>query len=548
MLQAGGTAVDAAVAVQMVLALVEPQATGLGAGAFLVHYDGKQVEAYDGRETAPAGADERQFLQADGRPMPFSQAVTTGVAVGVPGAVRMLELAHREHGKLPWARLFQPAIRLAESGFRIGPRMYALASHDTELKRDPVAAAYFLRADGQVHEPGQLLRNPDLAYVLRRIAAEGSNALHEGEVARAIVERVHRSARPGTLSMADMAGYQARKRDALCHDYRASNIDYRLCGMPPPSSGTIVIGQVLGMLRHTPAWRYPLEMGRGGVPGTTGFVPSTDFLYLYLEASRMAFADRAQYIADPDFIAAPPGGWSSLLDAGYLADRAKLIDASPAGRSMKDVKPGTPGGARTSHAPMPEQEEHGTSHISIVDEQGNALAMTTTVEAQFGSRMMVNVSGRPGGFLLNNELTDFSFVPADADGRPVANRVQPGKRPRSSMAPTLVFHQPSGRFVMATGSSGGAMIIHYTAKSIFGVLNWGMNVQQAIDLPNFGVLDSTSLLEAHRFPPQSVEALRRRGARVLELELTSGTHAIQSSPSGFYGGADPRREGLVLGD
>jgi len=532
-LKAGGSAVDAAIAVQMVLTLVEPQSSGIGGGAFLLHASGGKVQAYDGRETAPAAADEKLFLDASGKPLAFHDGVVGGRSVGVPGTVRMLELAHRQHGKLPWAALFQPAIALAEGGFKVSPRLYALVKADAHLKKDPVAAAYFYKPDGDARDVGFNLRNPELASVLRRIAAEGSKALHEGEIAQAIVDKVQKHpTNPGKLSMADLAGYQPKQREALCTDYRARAQDYRLCGFPPPSSGAIAVGQILGILNHTNAASLPLQGG----------LPSADWLHLYTEASRLAFADRALYVADPDFVQPPGGSWTSLLDPAYLASRAQLIGA----QSMKLAQPGKPGGTKTSHAPMPDQPEYGTSHISIVDAQGNALAMTTTIEDAFGARQMVK------GFLLNNELTDFSFAPADAQGAPIANRVQPGKRPRSSMAPTLVLDKASGQVLMSGGSPGGALIIHYTAKTLYGALQWGLSPQQAINLPNFGSLNGPSLLEEKRFPPTTVEQLRTRGAEVREMNMTSGLQALQRGQAqgrpAWLGGADPRREGVVMGD
>ena len=548
-LKAGGSAVDAAIAVQMVLGLVEPQSSGIAGGAFMLHYNGKEVEAFDGRETAPAAATEKLFMGADGKPMAFHDAVVGGRSVGVPGAVRMLELAHKQYGKLPWATLMQPAITLAEGGFKVSARLHTLAKADAHLKKDPVAAAYFYQPNGEVREVGHTLRNPEYAYVLRKIAAEGSNGLLEGDVAQAIVRKVQQHpSNPGQLTMADLAGYQAKKRAAICHDYAARGKDYRVCGFPPPSSGGIAVGQILGILNHTPAATLPLASGMGGTPGSTGAAPSADWLHLYTEAARLAFADRGQYLGDPDFVQAPAGDWLSLLDPGYLALRAKLIDSSPTGQSMKTAKAGVPGAIKTSYAPSLEQPEYGTSHISIVDGNGHAIAMTTTIEDAFGARQMVNVKGGAGGFLLNNELTDFSFAPTDAQGLPIANRVQPGKRPRSSMAPTLVFDKRSGQLVMSGGSPGGALIIHFTAKTLYGVLNWGLNPQQAINLPNFGSLNGPSLLEEKRFPPATVQALRARGAEVREQSLTSGLQAIQRTPTGWYGGADPRREGVVMGE
>jgi gamma-glutamyltranspeptidase/glutathione hydrolase len=528
-LKAGGSAIDAAIAVQMVLTLVEPQSSGIGGGAFLLHFNGKEVEAFDGRETAPDSADEKLFLGADGKPIGFYDAVVGGRSVGVPGTVRMLEMAHKQYGRLPWAQLFQPAITLAEGGFKISPRLNTLAKGDAHLKKDPVAAAYFFKPEGDPRDVGFNLRNPELAAVLRRVAREGSSAFYQGEIAQAIVDKVRKHpTNPGKLALTDLAGYQPKKRIPICHDYAARGKDYRICGFPPPSSGAIAVGQILGILRNVHADAIPLEGG----------LPSANWLHLYTEAARLAFADRGQYLGDPDFVQPPAGNWMSLLEPSYLAARARLVGA----QSMKVAQPGTPGQAVSRYAPSAEQEEYGTSHISIVDGYGHAIAMTTTIEDVFGSRQMVK------GFMLNNELTDFSFAPADAQGRPIANRVQPGKRPRSSMAPTLVFDKASGQLALSAGSPGGAAIIHYTAKTLYGVLNWGLNPQQAIDLPNFGSNNGPSLLEEKRFPAATVEALRARGAEVREQNMTSGLQAIQRTPTGYFGGADPRREGIVMGD
>lgn len=532
-LKAGGSAIDAAVAVQMVLALVEPQSSGIGGGTFLLHYDGREVEAFDGRETAPAAADERLFLGADGKPLSFYDAVVGGRSVGVPGTLRVLELAHRQHGRLPWAALFQPAIRLAEQGFRVSPRLHAVIQSDAHLAKDPVARAYFYQPDGEPLAVGTTLRNPELAAVLRRIANEGPRAFYEGEIAQAIVDKVRRHpGNPGKLALSDLANYQAKKRAPICHDWRVPPRAWRICGFPPPGSGAIAIGQILGILSNTDAASLPLADG----------LPSPDWLHLYTEASRLAFADRGLYLADPDFVQPPAGSWTSLLDPAYLASRARLIGP----QSMKVAQPGNPAQRTSRYAPSPEQVEHGTSHVSIVDPYGNAVAMTTTIEDQFGARQMVR------GFMLNNELTDFSFTPADADGRPVANRVQPGKRPRSSMSPTLVFDKATGQLVMSAGSPGGALIIHYTAKALYGVLDWGLTPQQAVDLPNFGSVNGPTLLEKGRFPAATIEALRARGHDVREMDMTSGLQAITvgnvHGQRMLLGGADPRREGIVMGD
>lgn len=552
MLKAGGSAVDAAVAVQMVLTLVEPQSSGIGGGAFLVHFNGQETEAFDGRETAPAVATEALFIGGDGKPMPFIEAVVGGRSVGTPGTVRMLEMAHQRYGKRPWSELFEPAIALAENGFRVSARMHTLLASEQHLKKDPVAAAYFFDAAGKPWPVGHVLKNPELAAVLRRIASGGASALMEGEIAQAMVNKVQQHpTNPGRLALSDLAQYRAKKRAPLCFDYTAQSPqpeaprrkDYRICGMPPPSSGTIAIGQILGLLNNTGAAALAPQAAWPGV------IPGADWLHLYTEASRLAFADRAQYLADPDFVAAPAGDWMSLLAPEYLAQRSRLIGTGPGAASMKVASPGAPGGVTTSFAPSLEQPEYGTSHIAIIDSWGNALAMTSTIEDAWGARQMVNRgAGLAGGFLLNNELTDFSFAAADASGTPIANRVQAGKRPRSSMAPLLVFDKASGQLVMSAGSPGGALIIHFTAKTLYGILNWGLNAQQAINLPNFGSLNGPTLLEERRFPRATVEALNARGHEVQEIGMTSGLQVLQRTSSGFFGGADPRREGVVLGD
>ena len=545
MLKAGGSAVDAAIAVQMVLGLVEPQSSGLGGGAFLLHStagDGAttnaKVQAFDGRETAPAAATEDMLLNADGQPLAFHAAVVGGRSVGTPGMLRMLAQAHVQHGKLPWAKLFEPAIALANQGFAISPRLHTQLKADAYLRLDASARAYFYQANGEPHAIGHVLRNPELAAVLQRIAVEGVQAFYSGEVAEAVVRKVQQHpSNPGRLALSDLANYQAKERTPVCFDHAAASRVYRVCGFPPPSSGAIAIGQILGMLQHTPAslMSPPTE----AVDGT----PDPRWLHLYTEASRLAFADRALYVADPDFAPAPSGEWQSLLAPAYLRERAKLIRPT----AMPQALPGVPVRAqRSSFAPMVEQPEYGTSHISIVDGYGNALAMTTTIEDAFGSRQMVK------GFLLNNELTDFSFAPRDAQGRLVANRVQPNKRPRSSMSPTLVFDKATGQLVMSVGSPGGAMIIHFTAKTLVGVLNWGLSPQQAIALPNFGSVGGPLVLEGGRFAPATLAALRERGHEVRELALTSGLQAVvkqnRNEKFVWVSGADPRREGEVMGE
>ena len=548
-LKAGGSALDAAIAVQMVLTLVEPQSSGIGGGAFLMHWDGRTVQAWDGRETAPAAADERLFLLPDGKPMPFPQAVVGGRSVGVPGVVRMLEQAHRVHGKLPWGRLFDPAIQLAEEGFPVSPRLHTQLRAEQALKATPNAADYFYGADGQPHPVGHRLRNPALAQVLKRLAAEGSVALHTGPMADDMVRRVRQHpANPGLLSTADLADYRPLARGPICTDWRA----YRVCGFPPPSSGLLAVMQILGMLDalgpDAPGAGAAAPVGPAGAGGTGAAdgPSSAPFLHRYTEAARLAFADRAQYVADPAFVAAPGGRWTSLLDPAYLQARSSLIGA----QSMKTAQPGRPPGVeRLSHASQPHQPEFGTSHLSIVDSEGRALAMTTTIEAAWGSRILSDGgTGLPGGFLLNNQLTDFSFAPADAQGQPIANRVESGKRPRSSMSPTLVFDRGDGRLLMSLGSPGGAAIIHFTAKTLLGTLVFGLDAQRAIDLPNFGSFNGPTVLEKGRFDAATVEALKARGHAVQEIDMTSGLQAIQRQGGGWFGGADPRREGVVRGD
>jgi gamma-glutamyltranspeptidase / glutathione hydrolase len=541
-LRQGGSAVDAAIAVQMVLTLVEPQSSGIGGGAFLLHHDGQRLQAFDGRETAPAAAESTLFLDPLGKPLPFAEAVVGGRSVGVPGVLQMLALAHRQHGRLAWRQLFEPAIELAEQGFAISPRLYTLLLAETALKNDPVAFSYFFQANGAPHPVGHVLKNPELAQLLRDLSTQGPQSFYEGAVAQAVVSKVQQHpSNPGRLSLQDLRNYQPKEREALCFDHTAQQRALRICGFGPPSSGALAIGQIMGLLARAPQPAAPLNQSTQ--------TPSADWLHTYTEAARLAFADRAQFVADPDFAAAPGGRWSNLLDPRYLDERARLVSAT----RMPTAPAGQPGGVLSSWAPMPDQPEYGTSHISIVDAWGNALAMTTTIEAGFGARLMVNTGqGRTGGFLLNNQLTDFSFSPTDAQGRPVANQLEPGKRPRSSMSPTLVFDAQTGQLLMSLGSPGGALIIHFTAKTLLGTLQWGLTPQAAIDLPNFGTLGGPLLLEAGRFPTAMVQALTQRGHTVQEIPMPSGLQAIQRGVKDgqpvWLGGADPRREGIVAGE
>jgi len=526
-LRAGGSAVDAAIAMQMVLTLVEPQSSGIGGGAFLLHFDGRRVQAFDGRETAPMAADENLFM-AGGKPMAFYDAVVGGRAVGTPGVLRMLEAAHRQHGRLAWARLFEPASGRADGGFPLSPRLHTLLKEEKFLARDPAARAYFYDADGAPKPVGTVLRNPQLAAALRAIAAGGADAFYRGDIAADVVRSVRSHPNAGRLAESDLADYRPRERVPVCTDYRR----WRVCGMPPPSSGGVAVAQMLGIFSvRNIAVVPPLEAGGQ-------LQPQADAVHLFSEAGRLAFADRNLYVADPDFI---PVDWMALTHPRYLADRARLIGE----RSMGRAEPGVPAGYTVAWA-ADESQRGATSHISVVDASGNAVAMTSSIEDAFGARLMVR------GFLLNNQLTDFSFAPADG-GRPIANRVQPGKRPRSSMAPTLVFDRASGELLATVGSPGGSQIIGYVAKTLVGVLDWDLDIQQAIDLPNFGSRNGPTEVEQGRMARGVVDGLRARGHEVREIPMTSGLQGIvrvrlPDGRSAWAGGADPRREGTALGD
>jgi gamma-glutamyltranspeptidase/glutathione hydrolase len=527
-LKAGGSAVDAAIAVQMVLTLVEPESSGIGGGAFMLHFDGARVSAFDGRETAPAAADAALFQDGNGKPMRFFDAVVGGRSVGVPGVLRMLELAHRQYGKLPWASLFAPAIDLAENGFEVSPRLSAALAADPFLARDPDAAAYFLDRNGAAWPVGHLLKNPDLAKVLSTIAQGGADAFYNGDLAAAIVAKVRRHpVNPGRLALADLAGYRAVRREPICSDYKA----WTVCGMSPPSSGGIAVAQMLGILSNR---NMPSAAPVDGVLAVEG-------VHLIAEAGRLAYADRARYVADTDFIPLPGGSADALLDRRYLAARAALIGE----RSMGTAAPGAPLGIKLARGTDRSPELHSTSHVSIVDAAGHAVAMTTSVENSFGSRLMVR------GFMLNNQLTDFSFEATDAEGA-IANRVQPGKRPRSAMAPTLVLDRSTHELVMAIGSPGGPAIINYVVKVLVGVMDWGLNVQEAISLPNFGSRNGPTELERGRVSPELAAELRARGHVIRLGDQTSGLQGIMRvkihGEDWWLGGADPRREGAVEGE
>lgn len=519
MLRAGGSAVDAAIAVQLVLNLVEPQSSGIGGGGFLVHWNSAagKLSTLDGRETAPAAATPGRFLAPDGQPMGFRAAIVGGRSVGVPGTVRLLEAAHRKWGRLPWARSFAPAIRLAEQGFAISPRLNGLLRFEAALREDPNARALFYDEDGAPKPVGSALRNPALAQTLRAIAERGAEAVYEGPIAEDIVATVtgHR-ANPGDMTLSDLKSYAVVEREPVCGRYRL----YRLCGMGPPSSGGIGVQQILSFLETQ-------DLARMG--------PGAEAVHWFTEAGRLAFADRAAYVADPAFVGVPVRG---LTDADYLRSRAVLIRPD---RSMGRASAGEPPFREGRLFAPADGVEHGTSHISIVDGEGNAVAMTTTIEDGFGARLMTN-----GGFLLNNELTDFSFVPT-RDGRPIANRVEPGKRPRSSMAPTIVF-DAAGRLYAVVGSPGGSQIIGYVAKTLIALLDWKLDPQTAVDLPNFGSRNGPTELEAGTEAERWRAELEAKGHQLRLMDMTSGIQAIVVTPRGLAGGADSRREGVAIGD
>jgi gamma-glutamyltranspeptidase/glutathione hydrolase len=492
-LRAGGSAIDATVAVQLVLGLVEPESSGIGGGAFLLHWSQseKKLRSYDGRETAPASARAGRFLDQEGRPLGFYEAAVGGRSVGVPGVLRMLELAHRKHGRLPWGTLFQPAIELAEKGFVPSPHL-----------RDLLAGEQFLRRDARARElyyaqaPDAPIVNREYAQTLCMVAAKGTSAFYEGDIARDLVAAVRSNAKAGDLTLADMAAYRAVEREPVCGPYRV----WLVCSMGPPSSGGIAVLQILGLLERTPFSRSPAQSARA--------------VHFFAEAGRLAYADRGRYVGDPDFVPVPA---KTLLSGAYLDRRAKLIGE----RSMRLATPG--------------DTEGGTSHISIVGPGGDAVAMTTTIETLFGSRIMVR------GFLLNNELTDFDFAPGSA------NEVAGGKRPRSSMAPSMVFDAEQ-RLQLVVGSPGGSNIINYVAKALVGVLDWKLDIQRAIELPNFGSRNGPTQIESGSGYEALTPELERRGHEVQRSRLDSALHGIERVPGGWRGGADPRKEGVARGD
>ncbi len=526
-LRAGGSAIDAVIAVQLVLNLVEPQSSGIGGGAFLLHWSkaDKKLETYDGRETAPSAAKADRFL-ADGEPMPFRKVVRSGLSIGVPGLVRVMELVHKKHGKLPWARLFEPAIALADNGFEVSPRLNGLLGFIGVAHFDVAARAYFFDTDNKPRPVGYVLSNPEFAKSLRQIAVGGADAFYQGVLAQQIVTAAHRAHNTaGDITLSDMTACKAKERAPVCVKYR---VRYKVCGMGPPSSGAYTVGQAL-LIAAAAAGE---AVSRNDVDAYT--------VHTIAEAEKLAFADRNRYIADMDFVPVPSG----LLDAGYIKERAKLISNTAMGRP----KPGIPTGlADRTHGQDATVERSGTSHISIVDASGNAVSMTSSIEGAFGSGVWA------AGFLLNNELTDFSFRPTDKNGTPIANRVEAGKRPRSSMAPTMIFSK--GELKAVLGSPGGSRIILYVVKAIVAIVDWDMTAQQAAAFPNFGARGAKFEMEEHgadatgRDTTQLEADLKARGHDMRYDRLTSGLHIITREADGkLEGGADPRREGVALGD
>jgi gamma-glutamyltranspeptidase/glutathione hydrolase len=524
-LRKGGSAVDAAIAVQMVLNVVEPQSSGLGGGAFLLTWDQatKTLLNIDGRETAPTAATPELFLDANGKPLPFKQAAESGRSVGVPGVLAALKLAHDKYGKLPWAELFAPAIKLARDGFSVSFRLAGLLDETDPASFTTAARAYFFDPAGRPRPEGYRLTNPALASTFEAIAKNGPSAFYEGAIARDIAAAVESDPRgAGKLTAEDLARYRAKLREPVCVLYRAFDV----CGAAPPSSGAVTVGQVLALVA-------PFDLGSEPL--------MVQPVHRIVEAERLAFADRNRYLADPDFVPAPVAG---LLDKSYLDQRRALIDAT---RARGEVTAGTPPNTRQgAYGRDATLENVGTSHVSIVDDDGNAVSMTTSIEQAFGSHLMVR------GFLLNNELTDFSFVPVDDEGRPVANRVEPGKRPRSSMDPTMIFAMGptvgERRLRFLLGSPGGPGIILFNLKAIVAMLDWRLDSQAATALANFGSTGGPFLLEPGREWDALAAGMSKLGHQVQRFDFTSGLAIIAVTLEGLEGGADPRREGVALGD
>lgn len=514
MLDQGGSAVDAAIAAQLVLGLVEPQSSGIGGGGFVLLFQPESgLTSYDGRETVPAASPPDRF-ELDGQTLSFKQAVNSGRSVGVPGLLRALELMHKDGGVLPWASLFEPAIELAEDGFEVSPRLHTLIADNPELADKAAARAYFLDGQGRPWPVGHRLRNKEYAQVLRLLASQGAQAFYQGELAQDMVAAVAVDPIAGDLTVSDLTQYRALRREPLCMDWQ----QVALCGMAPPSSGAISVMQMLGILQHTPIADVKPQ--------------SVEAIHYFSEAGRLAFADRDAWVADPAFVSVPQ---QALLAPAYLKSRAALIQP---GRSMGHAQPGKPladAQAATDNTP----ELPSTTHLSVADAKGQVVSMTTSVESAFGSKIMVR------GFLLNNQLTDFALNPKDEMGRLSVNRVEPGKRPRSSMAPMMVMQD--GRPVIALGSPGGSAIIPYVAQALTGMLMWNLDAQEAVSLPHYGSRNWATELEAGTAVTEQSQALRAMGHEVREQPFPSGTHVIRWTQEGLEAGVDPRREGLALG-
>lgn len=522
MLRKGGSAVDAAIAAQLVMGLVEPQSSGIGGGAFLVHWNAKKkkLETYDGRETAPKSVTPNLFIGPDGKPLGYVEAVVGGRSVGVPGAIAVLALAHKEQGRLPWADLFKPAIAIAENGFEISPRLAQAIARDPALPQLPDAAAYFVPG-GKKLEHGAIIKNKAYADTLRLIADKGADGFYRGPVAEAIVNAVKNAPRGAVdLTLEDIAGYKAKKRVPICGTYRA----YKICGMGPPSSGGVTALQILKMME-----RFDVAKLKPASPQA---------IHLFSEAQRLAFADRAAYLADPDFVPQPLPG---MIDPRYLAGRSKLLSLQTIIDRAK-IEPGKPKGANLTlrRLAIPDNSRPGTAHLSIIDDNGNALAMTTTVEGGFGSHLMA------AGFFLNNQLTDFTFEPK-TDNRRFANAPDAGKRPLSSMTPTIVFDN-KGRVFAVVGSPGGWRIIPYVTKTLIALIDWNMTMADAIAVPHTTSRSKPTELEAARDLDGAAQALTAMGHEVKQMEHASGLNSIRVTKAGFDAAADPRREGTVGGD
>ncbi|MDP0399393.1 gamma-glutamyltransferase [Tsukamurella strandjordii] len=549
-LAAGGTAADALVTAQTVLGLVEPQSSGIAGGAFLLYYDAKskKVQAYDGRETAPASATENylRWVSPEDPTAPKPDARSSGRAIGVPGALRLLEAVQGEHGQKSWRELFDPAVRIADDGFDISDRLAgAIADEAKNFANDADLKGYLLEPDGAPKKAGTKLVNPAYAKTLGAIASEGAKAFYTGAIAESIVESVNDTTNgrtAGTMTLEDLANYKVQVREPVCTPYR----DRELCGMPAPSSGGITVAQALGILNSFDLAGLGPAAQQGSDPGPDGGLPTAKAIHLISEAERLAYADRDKYIADPAFIPLPGGSPAAMVDPAYLQGRAKLIDPNKSMGTAKagDLPTATPGVTTTP--------EHGTSHITVLDKYGNVASMTTTIESAFGSYHMTN------GFLLNNQLTDFSTEPVDSVGAPVANRVEANKRPRSSMSPTLLFARGAdggrGEVMGALGSPGGAVIIQYVIKSIIGITDWKLNPQQAVSMANFGAANSPKTNLGTEHPAVSgpagakvADELRGLGHQLNMVPQVSGLSAIVKQDGVYAGGVDPRREGIVLG-